>query len=312
MANKAKQQTILIVDDDEIVRKILVHSLEKADYYVIEANNGEEGLREIQRNLPDLVITDIQMPIMNGMELMSKINELLLPVPVIAITGKSRVEDVINTLRLGVRDFIRKPFESTEMLAIIHKVLNNPIITGSEDELIPYVRKETKAIYLPNDQNVLNMASYYLTRNLPLRGFCSQIEKENIRHALFEALINAMIHGNLELSSELKNVGGIADTAFNAILQERLATPPYGERMTKVLYRFTREKLLYRIEDQGPGFDYKNLPDPLTPENIFKPFGRGIFFIQLHMDKIYWNSCGNAMTMVRFRQSQKQETRRNQ
>ncbi len=293
------QKTILIVDDEEIIRKILIHKLQKQGYDVLEARNGQEGLRQIQKKIPDLLITDIQMPTMDGFELLENIHKLMLPVPTIVITGQTRVEDVIQTIRLGVRDFIRKPFESDEMMQTIQKVLSSPQGMASEDDLIPFIEEETKEIILPNDQNILNIASFYLTRHLPIRGICDHVEKENVRLALKESLMNAMVHGNLQLSSNLKSIGGIAKTAFHDIMEQRLQESPYNERQIKVTYRFSKEKVTYQIEDEGTGFDYQNLPDPLHPDNIFKPFGRGIFFINLHMDEVVWNDKGNCITLIK-------------
>lgn len=298
---------ILIVDDEEIIRKILMHKLQKRGYKVQEAKNGQEGLKLIQKKIPDLLITDIQMPGMDGFELLEKIHQLMLPLPTIVITGQSRVEDVIKTIRLGVRDFIRKPFESEEMMQTIQKVLSSPQGMASEDDLIPFIHEETKQISLPNDQNVLNIASYYLTRHLPVRGICDHIEKENVRLAVKESLMNAMVHGNLELSSELKNIGSGGDTAFRILLEERQSKDPFSKRSIEVSYFFSRDKVVYEIGDEGPGFDYQNLPDPLHPDNIFKPFGRGIFFIKLHMDEVEWNENGNRIKITKYKTTEKKE-----
>lgn len=301
MPDKNLKKRILIVEDEKSIRGLISIKLRKNGYEVQEAGNGKEGLKLIQKKIPDLVLTDIQMPVMDGFKLLGEINRLMLPLPAIVITGLSNVDDVIKSLRLGVRDFIRKPFNIHEMMKTIEKVFASPKGQPSVDDLLPFIEIDSKIISLPNNMNTLNMASYYLTRDLSERGLCNQVEKENIRHALEETLSNAMIHGNLEMSSELKSIGSVADTAFNALLTERMNVEPYSSRTITVKNKITKEMMEYTIEDQGPGFDYDNLPDPLHPDNFFKPYGRGIFFIRLHVDEVKWNAKGNLITITKFK-----------
>jgi CheY-like chemotaxis protein/anti-sigma regulatory factor (Ser/Thr protein kinase) len=302
-ASNRTSKRILVVDDEKDIRNLIARRLKNDGYEVVEADNGKDGLFQIQKKIPDLVLTDIHMPVMDGFLLLTEINRLMLPLPTIVITGLSNEEDVIMSLRLGVRDFIRKPFNTDEMMKIIEKVLTSPKGKSNIDELIPFIEEDYKKINLPNDVSILNMASYYLTRDLPERGLCTFIEKENIRHALEEALSNAMLHGNLEMSSELKSIGSVADNAFNVILEQRKVSAPYCNRTIQVNYQITKEKIEYIIEDEGPGFDYMNLPDPLHPDNFFKPYGRGLFFIRLHVDDVKWNERGNIVTLTKFKSS---------
>ncbi|MEW6617956.1 MAG: response regulator [bacterium] len=111
-------QKILIVDDDQTIRKIGEYNLKKAGYEVITANNGEEGIRKIETEKPDLVILDLMMPVMDGYEVCQKIKEdwLRSHIPIIILSIKKDVDDKVKGLRVGADDYLAKPFDPQELL----------------------------------------------------------------------------------------------------------------------------------------------------------------------------------------------------
>jgi two-component system response regulator (stage 0 sporulation protein F) len=109
--------TILIIDDEEPIRALLRTTLEAAGYEVTEAPNGRIGL-ELYRHRPtDLVITDIVMPEMNGLDLILELTRAFLNVKVIAISGASDTENTLDAAKLlGVRHTLHKPFSMNALL----------------------------------------------------------------------------------------------------------------------------------------------------------------------------------------------------
>jgi len=112
-------QKILIVDDDQTILKIEEYNLKKAGYEVITAVNGEEAIRKVQEEKPDLVILDVSMPLMDGYEVCQKIREdrLKSHIPVIMLSVKKEIEDKVKGLKIGADDYIVKPFNPQELLA---------------------------------------------------------------------------------------------------------------------------------------------------------------------------------------------------
>ena len=111
MANK-----ILVVDDEEIIRDSLSYILEKEGYEVAKAENGKVAYDKMLLNHFDLVITDIEMPVMKGTELLEKIKTLDVQTSVIVITAFGSLDTAISALRNGASDYILKPVEFDELL----------------------------------------------------------------------------------------------------------------------------------------------------------------------------------------------------
>jgi DNA-binding NtrC family response regulator len=114
---------ILIVDDEEIVIKSCLRILGGGDYYVEVAHNGREALRKIEENSYDVMILDVVMPNMCGLEVLRRVNETHPDTMVIMVTGLSQVDTVVQARKLGARDFISKPFEPDELKLVVQRAL---------------------------------------------------------------------------------------------------------------------------------------------------------------------------------------------
>jgi serine phosphatase RsbU (regulator of sigma subunit) len=107
---------LLIIDDDEAVRTSLAAYLEDSGFAVEQAGNGHLGLELFQRERPDLVICDLRMPQIDGLELIRRIGEMDNPAPVIVVSGAGVMSDVVEALRLGAADYLIKPLEDLAVL----------------------------------------------------------------------------------------------------------------------------------------------------------------------------------------------------
>ena len=123
--NSVKSLILIVEDNRDIL--LYIKSLLTDDYNVITAINGEEGLKEAEKSIPDLVITDFMMPIKDGCEMVKEMkqNMLLNHIPVIMLTAKSSDEDCVKGLRCGVDTYIRKPFKQEELLIHIENIFDS-------------------------------------------------------------------------------------------------------------------------------------------------------------------------------------------
>ena len=116
--------TILIIDDEEIIRVLLRSALEAAGYEVTEASNGHEGLERYRQRPTDLVITDILMPEMNGLDMLLELTREFLHAKVIAISGAGGEKNVLNIAKLlGARQTFQKPFSIPHLLGAVRFAL---------------------------------------------------------------------------------------------------------------------------------------------------------------------------------------------
>ena len=120
---------VLVVDDEGDIRELLSALLERAGHDVLEAPNGGEALKLIYERHPDLVILDVQMPVLDGWETLTRIREVS-QVPVLMLTARAEELDKVRGLRAGADDYITKPFGRQELLARVNANLRR----GSQQE----------------------------------------------------------------------------------------------------------------------------------------------------------------------------------
>lgn len=119
---------ILIIEDDDLLRDVLVTALELAGHTLIQAENGKVGLIRFLAEPPDLVITDIVMPVQEGVETIMAIRRASSAVPIIAMSGGANNTKLYLSIaaRIGARRVLAKPFTPQELLRVIDEVLDAP------------------------------------------------------------------------------------------------------------------------------------------------------------------------------------------
>ena len=113
---------ILITEDDKNMARLLITELEHEGFKTVLAENGREGIKKFHEEKPDLILLDIMLPELNGIEVLRKIRKES-DVPVILETARDETFDKINGLNTGADDYISKPFDNEELIARIHSVL---------------------------------------------------------------------------------------------------------------------------------------------------------------------------------------------
>jgi DNA-binding NtrC family response regulator len=119
----SEMQQLLFVDDDPSAGGLMVRFCEGSNYRCHSYRHPEEALAHFQTQGADIIVTDLRMPGMTGIELLQRVRQLDAEVPVIVITAYSTVEDAIEALRLGASDFLRKPFDMDELLLVVGNTL---------------------------------------------------------------------------------------------------------------------------------------------------------------------------------------------
>jgi len=116
---------VLTVDDSKTIRMIVKKAFQPFDCTLIEAENGVEGLAAATREKPGLIILDITMPVMNGVEMLDRLkaDADLKDIPVIMLTAESGKDNVVNIVKKGVRDYMVKPFKGEDLIARVRKIL---------------------------------------------------------------------------------------------------------------------------------------------------------------------------------------------
>ncbi|MCI8817535.1 MAG: response regulator transcription factor [Oscillibacter sp.] len=142
-------RNILVVEDDRNISDLIHMYLVKEGFDVRIAGDGGKAIEEFQKKVPDLILLDIMLPVMNGWAVCSKIRETS-QVPIIMLTAKSEVFDRIQGLEMGADDYIVKPFEMKELIARINAVLRRTEIPNDTSKRLTF------------DKLVINLDSYEL------------------------------------------------------------------------------------------------------------------------------------------------------
>jgi len=289
--------TILTVDDSAVDRRLVGGLLEKEAGFRIEyAAHGVEALEKIDREIPDLVVTDLMMPRMNGLELVTAIRRRHPLVPVILMTSKGSEEIAVEALQRGAASYVPKRMLAERLLDTIRNVL---AVSGGQrrrSRLIGCIARSEYAFVLENDGELFRPLVTYLQENVTDMGICDNGECTRVGVALEEALANALYHGNLDVGSELR---GEDDEAYYALIKRRLHEPAYRDRRIRVDATLSRDRATFVIRDEGLGFDPSTLPDPTDPANIEKACGRGVLLMRTFMDDVSYNDVGNAVTLTK-------------
>ena len=142
------KEKILVVDDDVNICELLRLYIERDDYQVVIANDGEQAVELFNREQPDLVLLDIMLPKMDGWQVCKEIRKTSNR-PIIMLTAKGELFDKILGLELGADDYIIKPFEAKEVIARIHAVLRRTS-TSEEKEKVKEINWDKLSINLTN------------------------------------------------------------------------------------------------------------------------------------------------------------------
>jgi CheY-like chemotaxis protein/anti-sigma regulatory factor (Ser/Thr protein kinase) len=287
---------VLVVDDSPLDRRLSGSLLKKrAGMEPMYAENGVEALQVIARSAPEIVLTDLQMPEMDGLELVEAIRREHPYLPVILMTAHGSEEIAVQALRRGAASYVPKRNLAAELVSTIENVLAVARLDRREQQLLACLVATESQFELDNDVAKVPALVGHIEQSLGRMRLCDETGRIQVAVAMREALVNAIVHGNLEVSSSLLDEDA---SAFSALVEQRRRERPYRDRRVHVVARETRTEAIYVVRDEGPGFDPRGLPDPTDLANLEKPSGRGLMLIRTFMDEVRHNEKGNEIRMV--------------
>jgi len=134
--SRSPKSVVLVVDDDKNICKMIeIHLRKEKSYEIRTATNGEACLKNIRESMPDLVLLDIQMPGIDGIETLKRIKEIEPLIPVVMMSAHGTIEKAVESMKMGAYDFIQKPFESERLLVTVKNALLNSSLRREVDEL---------------------------------------------------------------------------------------------------------------------------------------------------------------------------------
>lgn len=150
---------VLVVDDEDAIRELIVFNLEQQGFETLEAANGFEAIQQVEKGVPDLIILDVMLPGMDGLEVCQKLRRsaIYANLPILMLTARSEEVDRVLGLEIGADDYVTKPFSPRELMARVKAILrriNQPQVTEETDELSIGVLKIDPSRHLATFQGV--------------------------------------------------------------------------------------------------------------------------------------------------------------
>lgn len=280
-AETHEAKRILIVDDDEDVHGLLAIALRDTGYSLESAFDGIEGLHKFEAARWDLVITDVIMEGMDGMELLERVTCMRPGTPVVVMTVASTPEKIISAIRSNAFSWFRKPFAAEAVREMVESALTKRRLDDDIEVLSASPR--WLELRLRCDLETAARALHFVREMEPE---LPEAEREKVAMAFREILFNAVEHGG-------GNDPGVHVT---------------------ITYMRTDRALLFRVRDPGPGFSFDKLrhaalsnPEGSPAEHAInrdklgmRPGGFGILLTRAFVDELLYNETGNEALLIKY------------
>ena len=289
---------LLIADDSDEVLDFLQDFLVKAGHTVFCSRDGEEALKFFQKEEIEGIFCALTMPKLGGLELLKEVKSANSRRPLVMICPTNDSENALNAVQLGACDYLFKAINPLELRRTLDRVESLHEGFHFSAYALDHLLQETRTLEIGNDFEGVNRIIAFMTQDLPSYGILKQEQLFRMNMLLKEAIENAIFHGNLELSSEMRRDN--PKLFFKTAAQKR-DIDPYINRKLILQYDISRNSAKYVVRDEGKGFVHGDLLDPGDPDNLLRIEGRGLIMIMNFMDEVFWNDRGNEVTMVRYR-----------
>src|SRR4051794_40581692 len=235
---------VLVVEDSSTQAMQIQFMLEDAGFEVELARNGAEGLKAIGRGEPDAVLTDLDMPEMNGLELVEAVRRQHPAVPILLMTAMGSEEIAAQALQKGAASYVPKKNLARDIVQTLRTVLDMAGADRHQHRVLECLTGTEFHFQLHNDPTLIPLLIGHLREHIGRMKFCDETELIRVNVALNEALFNAIYHGNLEISSDLRQQD---ERKFHDLADRRRLQPPYRDRHVDVIAKVGRTEAIYIV-----------------------------------------------------------------
>ena len=283
----------LVVDDSPDDRRLASSLLEQHCCLTVgSATHGVDALAQIEQNPPDIVVTDLRMPEMDGLELVQILRQRYPQLPVILMTAHGSEEIAVKALRYGAASYVRKRDLSEDLVPTVDNVMARSHIGHRHERLFDCLTQSDLCFTIGNDDSLTAMIVEQVQSSLERMHLCEKADVLGIGGALEAALQNALYRGNLEIE------GPLHDVHDHKIANKRREELPYRDRKIRVRVKLTPEELRFLVRDEGRGFD-QEADASASDIELINHIGRGLVLMRTHMDEVTYNKTGNQITLVK-------------
>lgn len=288
---------VLVVDDSEVDRRLISGLLEGAGGIAVTvATSPGEALERLGSGDFDLLVTDLVMPGMDGLQLAAEVHSRHPSLPIVLVTSQGSEEVAVQALRAGASSYVSKQLLGLHLVDVARPLLEAASARRDRRQVLGSLVDLRAEFCLDNDRNLFGPLVGYLQELLGPVLSVGESELVQVGVALEEALVNVAEHGNLGLDSALRE--GDRPSYFR-LASERKRESPYRDRRVHLGIELSSREVVFVVRDEGAGFDPMALPDPRDPRNLLKPSGRGVLLMRTFMDEVRYSEQGNEVTLTK-------------
>jgi CheY-like chemotaxis protein len=298
--------TVLVVDDSAVDRRYVGGVLARDGRFQVEyAEDGAQALARMRQHCPDVVVTDLQMPNRNGLELVTAVRMHHPGVPVILMTGHGSEDLAVEALQRGAANYVPKPQLGERLLESVEEALSMARADRTYERLIACLKQCAFEFELDNDPALVDPLVDLVQQMVAGMGLTDATGRFRIGAALKEALLNAIYRGNLEISFQQMQDTRVAllEGRGEDLVRQRRTSEPYKSRKVRVSITMDPDQARFVVADEGPGFDPASIPQPGAPGSLDPECGRGLVLMRAFMDEVIYSAQGNEVTLVKRREA---------
>ncbi|QEG02437.1 Chemotaxis protein CheY [Stieleria maiorica] len=292
---------VLLVEDSPTQAVEMRMLLEEGSHEVRHAANGQLALDVLARESLDIVVTDLEMPEVNGLELVEVMRTDYPHIPAILVTARGSEDLAADALQKGAAGYVPKNHLQSLLNDTIIDVLGVIRTDASFAKLISKLTKNVFEFELPNDSELISPLVGLLMQVVSGMDLISGAEMNRLGVAIEHALINAMYRGNLQLGPSVTPAHHaiIYDDATSDLIERRKQESPYKDRLVFVEATASKQEIKIVIRDEGNGFDTSKVPDRVDADLFAAESGKGLVLMKSFADELRFNDIGNEVTMIK-------------
>ncbi len=292
---------VLIVEDDESSRSYLETAVSGQGYEVELAVDGRMGLEKFKQFDPDLVLSDIRMPNMDGLQLLADIRKIRSDVIVVIMTGYGSETYALQALELKANDYLCKPIRHQNLIAILRKYAESLPANQPEENIPGLTQAKSSQVEFSSLMKLVPTVVDKLVDEV--KNLVDEDGLLGIRLGLIELITNAIEHGNLGISydekSETMEDGGTI--GIDALIHAREESSECREKKVTIDFVQQPKYVEWVIRDEGKGFDWKELEKKSQEgDSILSLHGRGIFLSRFQFDELEYEGVGNVVRIRKY------------
>ena len=292
---------VLIIENDFVSRHYLRDLLGYYGHSCQTAMNASEGLYIYASGRPDVIICDVMLPGISGMEFLRDIRKKDSTTAIVMISTESSERLAVQVFRAGADDFLKKPVQDKDILPLLDRFAERTPERRESAEPYGEVQSGRLTFKFPTEYDGTSSIMPRVMETLS-EDYFSIDDRISIELGLSELVTNAIEHGNLSITYDEKTAVADLSDGMMDLCNKRLLDPKFASREITILYEFTPEECKWTIIDEGDGFDVSKVPDPTKAEKREGLFhGRGIMFSRAIFDSVEYKGKGNEVVVTKKR-----------